>query len=962
MLNPSAARVLLIGWDAADWRLIRPLLDQGEMPHLRRLMQRGVSSSINTLFPAYSPLLWTSIATGKRAYKHGILGFTEPAADKSGVQPISNRSRTAAALWNIVSESGGRSLVIGWWPTFPAEPIDGVMVSDQFVPTGMFDPRDPAPAGSVHPPSLAGHLGSLRVHPRDLTLDDLRPFLPSIERLWAGPGSEAPHCAQLLCEAATIQAVATELLATETWNFSAVYFNSIDHFCHRFMRYHPPQLSWVSDEDFHNFRHVVNMCYQFHDMLLGQLLERAGSEATVLLMSDHGFRSDELRRSSIPMEAAGPAAEHREYGIFVAAGPGIQRNVGIAGVSLLDVAPTILTLLGLPTARDLDGRVLTELFQTQPEISQIDSWDALCTARAGLPVTVAAAASGEVSADSGQPVGSAGVLQQLIDLGYVDAGITASEHPAELSQLELDFNRGLSLLGGRRIREAAEQFQELWLRWPADMRMPIHLAQCLESLGQLDDMRRVIDHLEEGWGRLADAATVRVVAMADYAAQRQQLGSGMPADAAALLNSAWLTGPESRVAKRLMQGHQVNRDTLRDLRASLAIAEGRAPDGLEDAPEGDARRRIRHLLQRAWTLLQSGESGRALALCEECLAIDVDSRAAYVMAGRVSLKARRPGRALAYFDSAIERLYDQPEAHLWRAAALGRLKRPDEAIAAAKLCSVQAPQDSRPLKLISSLYAKQGDWSLSGHYGQLSEVAVEQAATERSDPIPVILPDVDASAIAEFLRADQFGQRFDVETLQRPPAGRVAADAPVIVVSGLPRSGTSLMMQMLDAGGVFALTDGVRAADPSNPRGYFEHEKSLRLYEDNRWLAEARNRAVKIVAPLFPLLPQGENYRVVLMRRDIEEVIRSQSKMLVRLGKSAASDAEDLRMVLQQHFDEVSGSCERHGIPVTVVDYSELMADAESVVARLSEFLGGGLQTDRMAGVVDATLYRERLS
>ncbi|MFN9156287.1 MAG: sulfotransferase domain-containing protein, partial [Planctomyces sp.] len=220
----------------------------------------------------------------------------------------------------------------------------------------------------------------------------------------------------------------------------------------------------------------------------------------------------------------------------------------------------------------------------------------------------------------------------------------------------------------------------------------------------------------------------------------------------------------------------------------------------------------------------------------------------------------------------------------------------------------------------------------------------------------------DASAIVEFLRADQFGQRFDVETLQRPPAGRVAADAPVIVVSGLPRSGTSLMMQMLDAGGVFALTDGVRAADPSNPRGYFEHEKSLRLYEDNRWLAEARNRAVKIVAPLFPLLPQGENYRVVLMRRDIEEVIRSQSKMLVRLGKSAASDAEDLRMVLQQHFDEVSGSCERHGIPVTVVDYSELMADAESVVARLSEFLGGGLQTDRMAGVVDTTLYRERLS
>jgi len=964
MSSPFARRVLLIGWDAADWRLIQPLLDQGLMPHLQRLLQRGASGSISTLFPAFSPMLWTSIATGKRAFKHGILGFVEPAADGVGVQPISNRSRSAAALWNIVSQSGGRSLVVGWWPTHPAEPINGVMVSDQFVPSGTaFEPGDAVLAGSVHPVHTAERLGALRVHPRDLTLEDLRPFLPEIETLWAGTGSEAPCCAQLLCEAATIQAVATELLATESWDLSAIYFNSIDHFCHRFMRYHPPQLPWVSADDFRNFQHVVTMCYRFHDLLLGQLLELAGSDATVILMSDHGFRSDELRRSEIPMEAAGPAAEHREYGIFVAAGPGIRQDSRISGASLLDVAPTILTLLGLPVGRDMDGRVLTEVFERVPDVRQVDSWDALCTEQAGLPVSAVAQLSGPGTQPVATPAEGAGVLQQLIDLGYVDAGVATSECPAVSAQLELDFNYGLSLLGGQKIREAAEQFQRLWLRRPADVRMPIRLAQCLQQLGQFEDMRRVIEHLEEFWVRIEQEGTRRVVAMAEYARQRQESGAERPADAAALLNSAWLNGPEANVAGRLMRGHRVNRNTLHDLRATLALAEGRTVDGqrhLQDVSPADAGKRIRLLLQQAWIQLQQKQLSEALSLSEECLAIDPDSRAALLMAGRVCLRLRRPERALSYLEAAIERLYQQPEAHLLRAVALRRLQQVDAAIEAAKLASLQAPADPRPLQLIGSIYAKQGNYSLSGHYQHLCEVVRQQAAAVPVPPLSIELPVVDAAAIAEQLQAEQFGQQFDVETLQRAPAGRVPGDSSVVVVSGLPRSGTSLMMQMLDVGGLSAFTDGVREADASNPRGYYEHQKALRLYEDNRWLSEARGAAVKIVAPLLPLLPQGENYRVILMRRDLDEVVSSQSKMLSRLGKDVQVEAQQLRAVLQGHFDCALQCCERHGIAVQVVDFAEVLRDPGGIAERLAQFLGGGLQVERMAAVVDGTLYRER--
>ena len=131
MKNP-ARKVLLIGWDAADWSVARPLLAQGKMPALKRLMDAGVWGDLATIRPVLSPMLWTSIATGKRAWKHGIHGFAEPCPATGGIRPITNLSRKTKAIWNIFSQQGWRSNVIGWWPSHPAEPIRGVMVSNHF--------------------------------------------------------------------------------------------------------------------------------------------------------------------------------------------------------------------------------------------------------------------------------------------------------------------------------------------------------------------------------------------------------------------------------------------------------------------------------------------------------------------------------------------------------------------------------------------------------------------------------------------------------------------------------------------------------------------------------------------------------------------------------------------------------------------------------------------------------------
>lgn len=153
-MNPGK-KVLLIGWDAADWKVINPLLDAGELPNVQRLVDQGAMAHITTLHPPLSPMLWTSIATGKRPFKHGIHGFTEPTADGMGLQPVTNLSRSTKAVWNILNQNGKKSIVIGWWPSHPAEPIDGVMLSNHYHRSrGRLEKGWPLLQGTIHPPEL----------------------------------------------------------------------------------------------------------------------------------------------------------------------------------------------------------------------------------------------------------------------------------------------------------------------------------------------------------------------------------------------------------------------------------------------------------------------------------------------------------------------------------------------------------------------------------------------------------------------------------------------------------------------------------------------------------------------------------------------------------------------------------------------------------------------------------------
>lgn len=183
----------------------------------------------------------------------------------------------------------------------------------------------------------------------------------------------------------------------------------------------------------------------------------------------------------------------------------------------------------------------------------------------------------------------------------------------------------------------------------------------------------------------------------------------------------------------------------------------------------------------------------------------------------------------------------------------------------------------------------------------------------------------------------------------------------ITVVSGLPRSGTSMLMQMLAAGGYPCLTDGVREADADNPRGYFEYEKVKRLRRDRAWLPDAEGKAVKIIAQLIPFLPFQFSYRVLLMERDISEVLASQRKMLQHQGKSGGnlSDAE-LHRIFERQLHEVKLMLARRNIPLFEGAYSEVIQRPVEVAEKICEFLGEDLDVRAMAAAVDPILYRQR--
>jgi hypothetical protein len=184
----------------------------------------------------------------------------------------------------------------------------------------------------------------------------------------------------------------------------------------------------------------------------------------------------------------------------------------------------------------------------------------------------------------------------------------------------------------------------------------------------------------------------------------------------------------------------------------------------------------------------------------------------------------------------------------------------------------------------------------------------------------------------------------------------------VTLVSGLPRSGTSMMMRMLEAGGMTVLSDHVRTADEDNPEGYYEFERVKKIETDQAWLDDARGKVVKMISALLKHLPGTHAYKVVFMRRKIEEVLASQRQMLVRRGKPTDTTSDEkMAAFFAHHLTRVEQwLAEQPNVDVLYVSYNELMEAPERHCAAVARFLGLPLDPARMAGVASGALYRQR--
>lgn len=523
LMTRPARKLLMLGWDAADWTMIRPLIAKGGMPNLRALLKDAASADLATLEPRLSPMLWTSVATGKTADKHGVLNFLEPAPDAHAgapaLRPVASTTRTTRALWNVAHLAGLRTVAVSWYASHPAEPVRGAVVSNllsEAQPARAAAPWPLAP-GAIHPASLAERVAAVRVHPDRVPDRVMARLVPQHAKLRDDP--RLATLRRLVAQCLSVHAAAKELMQAEPdWDLAMVFHEAIDTIGHHFMQFFPPRMKHVSQRDADLFARVMPGVYALHDELLGEMLRLAGPDAAVMLLSDHGFHNADRRPVTTGLSkearAATEALWHREHGVLVLRGPGVTPNATVHAPTLLDVAPTALALLGLPAGRDMDGRVLAEALAA-PAPDRIDSWDD------------APGDDGRHPADMRQdPFEAHDAVRQLVDLGYMAALPEAAEAQVELARRESAFNLGAALLGCGRATRAAEVLAPLVESHPDEPRYALALARALATVARFDEAERALSVVRSRDPANRDAALLLVSVLA---------GAGRTGDARAAL-------------------------------------------------------------------------------------------------------------------------------------------------------------------------------------------------------------------------------------------------------------------------------------------------------------------------------------------------------------------------------------------------------------------------------------------
>ena len=843
---------MLIGWDAADWKVINPMLDAGLMPNLARMVNQGTIGNLATMDPAYSPMLWTSIATGKHAYKHGIHGFLEPTKDGKSIKPVLSTSRKVKAIWEILSEQDFKTHVVGWWPSHPAEPMNGISISN-FYQKASKNPLDKneVMAGCIHPAKYHERFQNLKMNAEDMTGQHILPFIPKADKIDQSKDRGVHIVANETAQAASIQAAFTNIVRNEEWDFTAVYFDTIDHYCHGFMKYHPPKQNHIPQYAFDLYKDVVTAGYRFHDMMLGRLLDLIDEGTNVMLISDHGFQPDHLRPKELPHEPGGPAYEHSPYGMIAMMGPDIKKDHIIHGATLLDICPTILAMCDQAIGKDMDGKILMDAFVNNREVNYIDSWENIEFTKFKRQMDYTLDSEDEND-----------LMDQLIALGYVEPMKEDKQESIRSNKNFNQFNLAKSYMFAGLMDEAIIELENLSISNPHIPRYKFQLATCYQTEGRLSEARGIITSLKE---------------KKYYNPKALQL-----------MEATLLVG-EKNYKEALVLLLQIERES-ENLQAEVYA-------------------------KIAKCYMKFGKRDKAQEALDKGKSVDYENAQIHFLQGLLSFHNEDLAVAIESFLTSIGLEYNNFRAHRFLGACLYKSGQYEEAAAALEVTLKMHPENNISRSTLIDIYK-------------------------------IYLDDV-------------------VKASEHRQAMHHYVNGEVVVVSGLPRSGTSMMMQMLESAGLDLYTDKVRIADQNNINGYYEHENVMTLIHNKKWVKECDGKVVKVISNLLVELPLNSKYKVIMMERDLDEILASQRRMIKKLGKNVANDLYPLKLMEKlaySQFEAKTWSQRQPTVELLLVNYKDVINDPFGQALRVSEFLNGAVVPERMIGSIDPSLYREKSS
>lgn len=832
-----AKKILLVGWGSADWKIIDPLIEGGKLPTIKKLVESGIKASIGGFDPPLFSTSWNNIFTGKTPNEHNIVSFTQNQEEE--IIPILRQQRKVKTIWTILSENNFKVNQIGAWASHPAEKINGVSVSDLFP----YFNQNNIPKDSVHPNELTEKFANFIVDKNEISDEELTKFISPKYLKDNQFGDQIENIKEFVSETKTLHNSAKEVLSNKDWDFTSITYPQLSKLSMQFMAYHIDSQNHDKEEN-EALKNVLICGYQHLDNLLKELLDMAGEEVSLFLVSQCGFPPDKLWLERIKKKQS--TWEYNSDGIMLFKGNSSKNKHELFALTQLDIAPTILAMFGLPLSKDLKGNIFVAKRFLKNKLDIIESYEATIE-------------NDKIEKESFKAETlSPGILEkQLKDLGYLSNNQDDYKELREYYRARIQVQTGL-------VDEAAKSFEKLWKKYPKSSWYGGRLAGCYLLQNKPVEAKELIDKVLDISDEVLDLQLVK----ANILMSEMKFRSASKIFEKVGENTGMQKGIYSQIADAYLRMNQPN----------LAIKYFKKENQINPNPVG------------------------------------------FLTLGMIQTQNKRIKPAIESFKRSLELAPNHP----------------------------------------MTLFQLGSSLNNSGQYEEAADV-LEKAKIQNRDPKT-------AKKITQMLVSiykNQLEKPEKIVEMQKAYEDSIGSRGTITVVSGLPRSGTSMMMQMLDRGGLKIFTDGLRGADENNKKGYYEHEAVKNMIKNKQFLSTVGDKVVKIISHLLFHLPHIFKYKIVFMDRDIEEVMHSQHKMLGRLDKNRGKNIENSLALLKTFEDSRKKAidwCKKNEkyVEYILVPYKDAVSNPKKYAKLVNEFLGGSLDVQAMASIADKSLYREK--